>query len=211
LPNAPLTLYRPPSLPTCPALKSTQLSVPMLPVKMPSSLFEQMKPNTSTALYHQPSLPIGSASNLTRLALPKPSVIMPTCQATMPPHPINSTTSNLLCSMSERPPVTPLATSSDQLVLIDRIKVTNNSVIESGSTLRWETAKDIAQFGWNAAKVTTQFSWKATKTTFKILIPGYFYPSIYSKVMFIVRPIIMHTLYPIIGYTLYYHSDLFLV
>ncbi len=180
LPNAPLALYRQPSLPTYPALKSTQLSVPMLlPVKMPSSLFEQMKPNTSTALYHQPSLPICSASNLTRLALPKPSVIMPTCQAKMP-HPINSTTSNLLCSMSERPPVTPLATSS----------------------LCWETAKDVAQFSWNAAKVTTQFSWKATKTTFKILTPGYFYPSIYSKVMFVARPIIM--------YTLYYRPDLFL-
>ncbi len=180
LPNAPLALYRQPSLPTYPALKSTQLSVPMLlPVKMPSSLFEQMKPNTSTALYHQPSLPICSASNLTRLALPKPSVIMPTCQAKMP-HPINSTTSNLLCSMSERPPITPLATSS----------------------LCWETAKDVAQFSWNAAKVTTQFSWKATKTTFKILIPGYFYPSIYSKVMFVARPIIM--------YTLYYRPDLFL-
>jgi len=147
---------------------------------MPSSLFERMKPNTPIAPYHQPSLPIRSASNLTCLALPKPSAIMPTSQTTMP-HPINSTTFNLPSSTSKRPQIISLEASS----------------------LCWETTKDMAQFSWNAAKVTAQFSWKATKTTFKILTPGYFYPSIYSKVMFVARPIIM--------YTLYYRPDLFLV
>jgi hypothetical protein len=84
-------------------------------------------------------------------------------------RPIDPTTSNLVCGVAQPQQTTIKSASSSE-----------NPRMESGSS--------------EAAKNKDLLLWKVTKTVFKILNAKTYYPSIYSKIMFIARPILIYNL-----------------